>query len=386
MIDTVVLSIPKNMFTVLRPELFQPNCEPLLNYQNYRGRGLVKAIQNPSKQDVVEKNYKPRLTLENRPSKFGRSVTLRVEFSAPKLLWGNNFDELNGSDFLNVSLTLISKLGSMGVVVTLGQLWNVPVSAIHYSKNIILDDFTSVSMILDEIYKTDISYRLDSNTKDYRNEGHCIKFHANSHEIVFYDKLKDLEQASISEKRSIEKHNDCQMDIFQVLDKIKKPFEVLRMEIRLGNRQKIRHLLKSLAVDKELTFANLFNISLAKKVLKYYWEKIDDGIAFFQINAKSPIDLIEAIKKRHPNIKYGQLLKILGLITLIQEVGVRRTRGVLGFTKNGSCGWYRLKKDLKEINDLKTMDKYHSISKISHALNEFTPLRLSDYELNLNKM
>jgi hypothetical protein len=281
---------------------------------------------------------------------------------------------------------LTEKLDSMGVVTSVGQLWNAPVSAIHYSKNVVLDDYTSASMILTEIAKANISYRLNANTKDYRNEGHCIKFHANSYEIVFYDKMKDLEQASVSEKRAVEKDNVYQMDIFEALDKIKKPFEVVRMEVRLGNRRKLKGLLKSLSVDKELNFASLFNASLAKRILKDYWGKIDEGISFFQMDAKSPIDLVEGIKKKHPNLKANQLLRVIGSIVIIQEVGVRRFRGALGFTKDKSDAWYRLRKELKNINNLQKMDKYRSISKISDALNVFIPLSMGDYELKLGKM
>ena len=55
---------------------------------------------------------------------------------------------------------------------------------------------------------------LDVNQTDYRNEGHSYKWHCNSYEIVFYDKIKDLEKAKHSDKRAIEKDNAIQLNLF----------------------------------------------------------------------------------------------------------------------------------------------------------------------------
>ena len=58
---------------------------------------------------------------------------------------------------------------------------------------------------------------LDVNQTDYRNEGHSYKWHCNSYEVVFYDKIKDLEKAKQSEKRAIEKDNAIQLHLFPEL-------------------------------------------------------------------------------------------------------------------------------------------------------------------------
>jgi hypothetical protein len=63
--------------------------------------------------------------------------------SAPKLLLGNNFDELTDDDFRRLCKKLVNVLAEMSVKVTARTLAKVNVSAIHYSKNITLTDYTS---------------------------------------------------------------------------------------------------------------------------------------------------------------------------------------------------------------------------------------------------
>ena len=66
-----------------------------------------------------------------------------------------------------------------------------------------------------KIKEANIKLLLDTNQTDYRNEGHSYKWHCNSYEVVFYDKIKDLEKAKHSEKRAIEKDSALQLNLFR---------------------------------------------------------------------------------------------------------------------------------------------------------------------------
>lgn len=372
--------MPRDMFRVIEPEKFTPNCLAILDPYSFRGQALVKAIQNPTKEDMLDHNYKPRLTIMNRQIDAGRQVQLKIEFSAAKLLFGNNFDELEDKDFPRLLQVLSEKLKEMGVIIAPGNLFKAPVGSIHYSKNVVLNDYTSASMIIDELSKIDLSEKLDLSESKFRNAGHCLHYHANSFEVIFYDKLKDLEQAKGSGKRSIEKENYCQLNILDAI-KEKKPFGVFRMEIRLGNRTKMKQLFKKLEVGDSLLFCNLFKKELAKKVLMHYWNEVDKGLSFFSMDAKSPFDLLGSLKKSNPSITPNKLLKIIGAIFLIQEGGTRRLRTVFGWQSGNADSWYALKKELISINNFKQGDKYKSILKVKQALNAFIPLRLTDYDI-----
>ena len=86
----------------------------------------------------------------------------------------------------------------MQVVIKPDALRTAMVSAIHYSKNLPLTDFTSASMVINELKKCSSTKRLDTNQIQYRNDGHALKLHANSYELIVYDKLKDLFSAKIA--------------------------------------------------------------------------------------------------------------------------------------------------------------------------------------------
>ena len=126
----------------------------------------------------------------------------------------------------------------MGVIVDPSLLAAAPISAIHYSKNIPLTDGSTPYHYINKIKEANIQLNLDTNQTDYRNEGHSYKWHCNSYEVVFYDKIKDLEKAKQSDKRAIEKDSALQLNFFPRFAQRKKKLEILRIEVRLNNRKK----------------------------------------------------------------------------------------------------------------------------------------------------
>jgi len=210
MIDTIVLTLKQGMFTIIEPDRFEPSAKLLAsNSQNLGGRGYIACKLNPTPNELKRGAYKPRLTATRRFTRKGVFETvLKIEFSIPKLLFGNNFDEATDSDFPFVVQKLKTILKKMGLYVFEKNLVNAPVSAVHFSKNIVLTDYTTPYTYLKELAKININKRLDTNRTDFRNEGHSFKYRANSFEVAFYDKIKDLEKAKISEKRT-EKKRQC---------------------------------------------------------------------------------------------------------------------------------------------------------------------------------
>src|SRR5262249_12670560 len=149
MLDTVVLTLDRRHFEVLLPERFSPSAKGLLlpPYYPLGFRGNFICVQNPTKADLHAGRYLPRLTLARRKISTGFALTLRIEFSAPKLILGNNFDELESDDFPKVLIALHRKLADMGIRVSRDELQKARVSAIHYSKNIAFTDYTTCSMV-----------------------------------------------------------------------------------------------------------------------------------------------------------------------------------------------------------------------------------------------
>ncbi len=145
-------------------------------------------------------------------------------------------------------------------------LIKAPVSAVHYSKNIPLTDGSTPYHYIKKIKEANITQALDTNQTDFRNDGHSFKWHCNSYEVAFYDKIKDLEVSKKSEKRAIEKDNVMQLGLFDKLKK-RRLFEVLRMEVRLNKRQKISQIFKKLEIGSEITFQSVFDAKKSQIVL-----------------------------------------------------------------------------------------------------------------------
>lgn len=368
MIDTIKLTLDRTMINMLHKDRFEKGmANP--------ARGYFTLVQNPIKNELTRGIYKPRLTLTNRFNCSGKSgETLSIELSLPKLIFGNNFDELTDQDFPAVTHRLQSILKEMGVFIYEGNLLNAPVSSIHYSKNIILTDYTTPHTYIKQLTKLNINKRLDTNQTDYRNEGHSFKYRANSFEVAFYDKVKDLQMAKVSEKRSEEKDNALQLDILDTISQ-KKPLEVLRIEIRLNRRQKIRQILKNIDKPVEPIFANLFNQDIAQKVLLHYLNEIEQAYPpLFAYEYNTPKKFFEDILISNPTLKPTQALELMGFRTLLNEIGVREYRQII--KNHGDYYWYSLNKKMKALKQGKDVNVF---SMLKDRINKFEPIRQLAY-------
>ena len=276
-----------------------------------------------------------------------RDIILKVELSLPKLFFGNNFQELQHKDFAAINHLLAETLESMGVKISEDVLAQAPVVAIHYAKNIVLQDGSTPYHYLQKIKESNISLALDTNETDYRNDGHCYKWHCNSYEVVFYDKIKELEKAKQGTKRTVEKDGTLQL---KLLDKLvhRHKFEILRMEARLNKRQKIKQLFAKLGIKADLTLHGLFKPAIAKKVLLHYLQELEiKRPAVLDYKAKSDEALLAALCINNPELGPKQILQMLGLKKALEFVTPRGLRVL--FARYHKRSWYRLMADAKKV-------------------------------------
>lgn len=235
----------------------------------------------------------------------------------------------------------------MGIATDVETLACAPISAIHFSKNIPLIDGSIPYHYISKIEEANIKLSLDINQTDYRNTGHSYKWHSNAYEVVFYDKIRDLEQAKKSDKRSMEKDNAIQLHLYDTLHS-KKMFEVLRMEARLNNKRKIEQLLKKLDIKAQLTFKGLFKTNIARKVLLHYLDEIERArpplLDFKASNAKS---LLVALIFNNSTLSPRRILQLYGMKLALEHVSLRELRTMLDVHNKRS--WYRLIADMKDV-------------------------------------
>lgn len=320
--DTVSLKLPIEDFKIDSPSMFTPNANEILHYKG----GTAEARQNPTSEDKRLKIYKPALTLRRDPRLGGMETYLYIEFSAPKLIFGNNLQEVSDNDFPTVVETLVEKLSDMGVVTTKEAIVNAHVSKIHYCKNIFVEGKASCQLILSDIAKADITKRLDCGKTDYRNDGHCVRYHTNTYEIALYDKLLDVKQAQKSGKKSVEprSHRGYQNFSLETLGNT----QILRIENRLNGAKIIRSIMERAKIEiADVRFNELFNSSIAQQINSYFWSKIHEGCYAILNLTDDPMELATKLKDSY---KPPRVCQLLGVRSLICSVGIRATKKVFG--------------------------------------------------------
>lgn len=173
------------------------------------------------------------------------------------------------------------------------------------------------------------------------------KLRCNSYEVVFYDKIKELEKAKQGTKRTVEKDGTLQL---KLLDKLahRHKFEILRMEVRLNKRQKIKQLFAKLGIKASLTLHGLFKPVVAKKILLHYLQELESKRpAILDYKAKNDDALLAALCFNNPELGPKQILQMLGLKKALEFVTPRELRVL--FSRFHARSWYRLMADAKKV-------------------------------------
>ncbi len=342
MIDTIVINIPRVKIKGLHMEKFKT----FIKDSNYKGSNIsiAKLISNPTKEDLLKGNYRPRLTLYNRRG----STTLRIEFSASKMLFKNNFIELKDDLFEELIDKLRQALFFQGIVIDREVLINHELSGIHYSKNIFLDKHLFPHMVLKELSNCDMSKRLDQTEIEYRNGGSLLKFRTNSYEYVFYDKIKDLEKSKTTEKGREEKDNAIQLHLFDFTNTAELP-RVIRFETRLNTKKEIRSALRKAGLSESLTLKELFSMAKSKAVLLKTFENIESTRLPLLSESKKVEEFAGNFMINNPSASMNNMAMAYGYLMMLDGLNLKEFRN-LTEVKYGKNSWSKAKSQLKRFS------------------------------------
>lgn len=368
MIDTIILTISKeNFVTVKEPHAAE--------WELHSKSGFFeKYVKNQTYQQKNDGIYRPRIRFIKR----GLLHFLQAEFSIPKLIFGNNVDEVCEKDFENILETLHRRLKDFGVYAPIEHLRKATVSVFHPSKNILLSDGYTASGVIKELRKINLTKKLDLNRDSFRNDGQSIQLYANSHSLVIYDKIPDLKKPK---KRAIDKdQTPFQLSLFQQFEVIEKRPEILRIEARLSNKTKMNAVLVKNGFGKNLTFEEVFKENLCQKIVSAYWNEmvIKDNLFLFSLS-NNPKQLLRKLIQNYPTIKPKEAVYLVGLDQLCKdEDGIRELRGKLE-KQATSRTWYRITKDMRKLNLIQTPIHCHNwIGQIEGQIKAFKPLKSND--------
>ena len=339
-----------------------------------RNGSYDKFVKNPSARDRESGLYFPILTSYRRKNvKLGWETIIKIQFSAPKLIYGNNLDELADSQFETVTKTLQDRLKRVGVIVSTQDLESAAVTSVHYSKNVELKNGYTSQYVIAELNKINLNKRFDLTKTRFMNDGQSLCAYAVSHSFVIYDKIADLARGP---KRAIDKEQTRgQLSLFE---KLNKTSEVLRFEARLSKKQKINALFKKLSLAENPTFKDVFSAEKSKAVLMHYWNTMVAGnSALLFAHSFTSKDLLKQVLLAHRNVKAKEALYRVGLLCAIREGnGMRELRTILSKRINDRT-WYHLVANAKEtatsLTKLKPRDWYYQVEA---ALESYQPFHI----------
>jgi len=367
MLDTIILQIPIQFSAITDSNKFNPNAKQLEVY-----RGFGKCTNNPTAEDRRKGIYKPKLTLIKR----GEMIYLKIEFSAPKLLFGNNLDEVEEKDFGEMITRLQSVVKEMGVLLWTHQIEKAKVIGFHPSKNIVLTNGYTSSFAIRELSKINFNQKMDLERVGFRNEGEAIQIYAICHSVVFYDKINDLMKPP---KRAIdEDQTKRQIELFDYIKKEKKGLEVLRIEVRLSDSDKMKEILKEVGFEEEPKPKNIFKKDLCQKIVKLYWQEFfGKNLFLFSVN-NNPQMILQKILMRYPKTNIRTAVMLVGLNQLCKdEEGIRGFRSIAKNYKP-KFNWVMLSNYLKRFEDgVFTKPTHGFIKDIEANLDNFETFRLN---------
>ena len=385
MIDTLAIRIKYPNFKVLNPQLFSPALiikETPQYFNNfsqaptaYGKNRFKKYTQNMTASDKKNSVYKPKLTAYQRFDSDNREIyDLHIEFSVPKIIFGNSVREV-GEEHLGAVVGILKRqLGLMGIEIYVEKLLKAIVVKAHFSKNVPLPRPMNAQDAIAGLYKADMGKGKDINMREFRNGGQALYFYATSYNVIFYDKLRDI---ATPRNKSVDKDKLKTERVLLKSGEFEQ--EILRFEVRLAKQTKLNTFLSDLLERevKGITLEEIFKKEICQKSLLKTWGEITNipanQLAFKLGNSPEEI-FDEMIKGLSPDKKIHSLKKTLasfGLYTLIQLKGVRWVRNRI--EKNWTeKSWGRLSPDIKESAiTLRHIPNLSAVGDIKTALDKF---------------
>lgn len=348
MIDTVTLRLNSKQFKI--KDISQFNITKT-------GKGYKDMI---NEQTRVKTEYLPSVRLRERYQLRSISQYLYIDFSAPKLLQGNNLEEITTTDIPTIYQKLYKITDRMGVEVNREQMECANVVKIHFGKNIVLPYSIFPSMIINRIHGNDWSGIFNALQRDYSNDGTSLRVGNNSREVILYDKIREL---------SFDRNSK---ELFTILKALK--IQVLRMEVRFKTERVIRRetgLLKGKLTLQKLTFHKI-----VEKVLSEYWSLLTNNTNYQDFETTELEKVYANLLMQNPKLSLKDVNSIFSYLILKQEFGEKKARSMITRVYSQDT-WSNFKQLFYKHQGKALITNEYSI--IQRQLKNYEPLRLTEF-------
>ena len=374
--DTISLKLLRKDFELREPWNWQPQLPDVITptaapylpfYYPY----------HLNKKDTTK--FYPRLKIMSFADKAtGHSrIELTIDFSAPKILFNNNVDEIEEQDFEILVDTLLLRLREMGIKTTYEAIEGAKVYKLDFSKNILLTNYETVSNATRTISKFDIPKRLKVYSDRFQNEGHALRIYNTQQQIVIYDKVKDAFKSK--DEAEDKDRTSYQQKLLKAIQSTRNPIEILRLEIRILNRIKLNSLLQSLGFGSNPSFKDIFKRKIAQTVLKHYWKLITPDQTLFllhYIDENSFKQVLTYLNQHKLNKKLIEAAGIAYFMYHSKKYGVRDLE-LNSYSNFSTRTWLRNEHYFDLINDIvKETSKSNFLEDVNRSLEVFEPFKV----------
>lgn len=382
--DTVIITIyGPNKFKIDHRFLFLPE----LTVRRYEDLSFT---ERESKEPYIRRfilrppetaDYLPGVEVFETLTEDRKSLryALKLDFSAPKLLFGNSLQEITEADKGFIFHRVKTALAGVGIIVEIKDIAEANVTAVHFCKNIALPREMKMRDVLDELKKVDINKTVDVTLKEYKSGGRVLSIYSGTVERAFYDKISDALKPK--NKRKDKNHIDREREIierFKLQDR-----EVFRYEYRLKKTQTVRRDL-SRALERKygpISFGDLFTAGLFKKMAFGSWrafiKRPENQLALFGSTNNLKLLLHITAEAQKLGLTAHSLNKGLISYGLARAIGDHGAKEVHGILSESWCKEHpeRLTKKIQTAADLTDTIPYsNNISFIDKAIEDFIPI------------
>lgn len=356
--------------------------------KNPENRYLRRFVLHPIK-DKEEEIYVPSVEVyEKVDSNLERiyyEAVITVH-SIPKLVFGNNFEEVQVFNKEKIISLLVQRLKSIGVHTTEESISQAPVSVVHFCKNIVLPSNISIRNILSDLSHTDMGKAYDT-TEDVRrqrnkNNSSVVHLYCGTREWCFYDKIDDLLQPK--GKRIDKYRTTYEKELLSTYDF--KDLEVFRFEYRLNKHQTIKSEINNFLkrpYTERVVISDLFTENLWKTILISAWNRVlqrpENQLALFSYDDSLDLLLCILSKSKSENLNahsQNKALWVYGLIRAIKDHGAKTIKYELNKIWRNKDN--RLIDKLMEANNfISGMSMPQGISYVTEQLEKFENTKMN---------
>lgn len=322
-------------------------------------------------------SYLPKVKYMNYPDRSVKTGNHRrsgywVTFSAPKLLYGNNIEEVIEEQFDEVVDLLYEQLRALNlpIEITKTAIERARVRRIDYGKNTMIAELVPMGQFCDMLMHSEHVHRSKYTQIQYWH-GYGYKENIKHRSIIIYDKLAEFSS-------NTKNPANVREQFFLSAEKAHL-FQIFRLEVQIQNSTQIALELKQFGLSGDnLSFGNIFSEEIAHTLLMKYWKNIIKRIS----PEKDPFSKDQLLTTFNNMVIKGSktpqgLFAAFGLSYLAAQCGLENVKDIF-YKAYDSQAWSRIRKLYEEPK----LDKglYSFISSMEKIIDTMEPLQFGKEE------